>query len=154
MEDGNFRLSPRFLESCPVTSPPTNQKKVTRPAALNPNFPYKNFSQKPIKEFRFFEHKPPVLLAWPCNKAFSAPNLEQRKVLVCLASVCIGHTNLCLVTVQRISVRFILVLFTSSTFIQYFFPFQGCGVFLCLKTALCVYRFSVDELLVASSSWQ
>ena len=28
VEDGNFRLSTRFLEHCPVTSPLTNQKKL------------------------------------------------------------------------------------------------------------------------------
>ena len=29
VEDGDFRLSTRFLEHCPVTSPPTNQKKAS-----------------------------------------------------------------------------------------------------------------------------
>ena len=29
VEDGDFRLSLRFLEHCPVTSPPTNQKKAS-----------------------------------------------------------------------------------------------------------------------------
>ena len=75
-EDGNSRLSTGFLEHRPVTSPPTNQKKVTHPAALTPNFAYKNFSPKTIGEFRFFEHQPPVLLARPCNKPFSAPNSD------------------------------------------------------------------------------
>ena len=28
VEDGNFRLSPRFLKHCPIISPPINQKKV------------------------------------------------------------------------------------------------------------------------------
>ena len=37
VEDGNLRLSRRFLEHCPVASPPTNQKKVTQSAALTPN---------------------------------------------------------------------------------------------------------------------
>ena len=44
VEDGNFRLSPRFLEPHPATSPPTNQKIVMYPAALTPNFAYKHFS--------------------------------------------------------------------------------------------------------------
>ena len=43
--------------------------------------------------WKLFEHEPPVLLAWTCNKPFSAPNSD-----VCLASLCVGHTNLCLVT--------------------------------------------------------
>ena len=46
VEGGNFRLSPRFLEHRPVTSPPTNQKRVTQPAALTPDFAYKNVSPK------------------------------------------------------------------------------------------------------------
>ena len=37
VEDGNFRLNTRFLEHSSVASPPTNQKKVTNPAALTPN---------------------------------------------------------------------------------------------------------------------
>ena len=56
VEDGNFRLSTstgtpdwleqegwwlRFLEHHPLTSPPTNQKKVTHPAALTPNLSLK-----------------------------------------------------------------------------------------------------------------
>ena len=84
VEDGNFRLNIRFLEHCPVTSPPASQKKVTHPAALTPNFAYKNFSLKTIREFRDFEHEPPILLAWPCNKLFSALNAD---VLVYLASL-------------------------------------------------------------------
>ena len=40
VEDGNFRLSERFLEHRPVTSPPTNQKKVRHPAALTTNFAF------------------------------------------------------------------------------------------------------------------
>lgn len=69
VEDGNFRLSIRFLEHCPATSPPTNQKRVTN----IPNFAYKDFSQKSIREFRIFEHEPPVLSS-PCSKHFFAPN--------------------------------------------------------------------------------
>ena len=37
VEDGNFRLSTRFLEHCPVALPPANQKRGTRSAALVPN---------------------------------------------------------------------------------------------------------------------
>ena len=31
------------------------------------------------------------LLEWPCNELFSVPNSD---VLVCLASLCVGHMNL------------------------------------------------------------
>jgi len=50
VEDGNFRLSPRSLEHCPLTSPPTNQKKVTHPAALTPNFAFKK-KKKPFCKY-------------------------------------------------------------------------------------------------------
>ena len=95
VEDGNFRPSTRLLEHRPVTSPPTNQKEATHPAAFTLNFAYKNFSPKTISEFGGFEHEPPILLAWPCNKTFSAPNSD---VSVCLASLCLGRMNLCSVT--------------------------------------------------------
>ena len=49
--------------------------------------PNKNFSPKIIMEFGVFEHEPPILLAWPCNKSFSASNASG---LICLASVDIG----------------------------------------------------------------
>ena len=91
VEDGKFRLSTRFLEHRPVTSPPTNQKKVTHPTALTPNVAFENSSLKAIEEFRFSEHQPPVLPAWPCSKPLSALNSD---ILVCLASLCVGHTNL------------------------------------------------------------
>ena len=51
VEDGNFRLSPGFLEHHPVTSPPTRQKRVTQPPVLIPNFAYIDFSPKTITEF-------------------------------------------------------------------------------------------------------
>ena len=43
IENGNFRLSTRFLGNHhAVASPPTNQKKVICPAAITPNFAFKN----------------------------------------------------------------------------------------------------------------
>ena len=69
----------RFPEHCLVTSPPSNQKKVTHPAALTPNFAYKNFSLKTIREFGFFEYEPPIFLGWPCNKPFSAQKKKKKK---------------------------------------------------------------------------
>lgn len=54
VKDGHFRLSTRFLGTCPVTSPPTNQKKVTPPASLAPSFACKKTSlPKTIREFVF-----------------------------------------------------------------------------------------------------
>ena len=92
VEDGNFRLSTRFLGHCPVTSPPTKQKEVTHLEALTPNLAFKNCSPKTTWDYGGFEHAPsPILLAWPCNKPFSAPNFN---VAVCLASLCVEHTNL------------------------------------------------------------
>lgn len=91
VKNGNFSVSLRFLEHCPVTSPLINHKKVIRPAALTPNFAYKNFTLKTIGELGFFECKSPLFLVWPCNKTFSAP---YSGVLVCLASLCTGHRTL------------------------------------------------------------
>ena len=71
VENVNSQQSTRFLEHHLVTSPPTNQKELT---SCSPNFAYKNFSLKTIRDFGGFEHEPPILLAWPCNKTFSAPN--------------------------------------------------------------------------------
>ena len=91
VEDGNLRLSTstwtpdwlkpkgwwlRFLEHHPVTSPPTNQRKITHSADLPSNFAYKNSSPKTTGEFRPFEHEPPIFLAQPCNEPFSVPNYD------------------------------------------------------------------------------
>ena len=73
MEDGNFRLSTRYLEYHPVTLPPTNQNKVTHTAALTLNFSYKNFSLKTIREFGVSQHESPILLVWHSNKHLSPP---------------------------------------------------------------------------------
>ena len=116
VEDGNFRLSTRVLEHCPVTSPPTNQNKVTHPAALSPDFDYKNFSLKTILEFRILEHEPPILLARPYHKSFSAPNLN---VSVCLASPCVGHRNLCLATLRQLLWSVILYMNSQMTEFSY-----------------------------------
>ena len=106
VEDGNCRLSTsmwipdwlepkgwwlRFLECHPITSPPTNHRKVTYTAYLPLTFGYENSSLKTTREIRPFGHKPPVLLAWPCSKSFCAPNFS---ISVCLASWWVRHTNL------------------------------------------------------------
>ena len=44
MLGGNFRLNTRFLQHHPVTLLPTNQKKVTHPAAFTPDFCLKKFT--------------------------------------------------------------------------------------------------------------
>ena len=59
------------------------------------NFAYKTVSPQTIREFRGFEHRPPVFLAWRCNKPFPGPD---SSVSVYLASLCIKRTNLCSVT--------------------------------------------------------
>ena len=53
------------------------------------------FPRKPSESLGIFEHKSPILLAWSCNKPFSAPNSD---ISVYLASLCVGHMNLRLVT--------------------------------------------------------
>ena len=73
VEDGNFRLSPRFLEHCPLITS-NHQKEVIHPTALTSHVAYKNFFRETTGGFGFLEHEPPILLAWPCNKHFSAPN--------------------------------------------------------------------------------
>ena len=74
VEDSTFRLSTRILEPCSVILPSPNQKKVTCPATLTPNAAYKNSPPKPLGSFGFLEHEPSILLAWPCNKPFFAPD--------------------------------------------------------------------------------
>lgn len=64
VEDGKLRLSTRLPEHHPLTSPPANQKKATCPAALTPN----SANKTPPQNHRHCEHKPPLLLAWPCSK--------------------------------------------------------------------------------------
>ena len=72
VDDSNFRQSTIFPEPHPVTSPPTNQKKVTHPAALIPNFAYKNFSLKAMEISGFSEHEQLFSLLGPvislCSK--------------------------------------------------------------------------------------
>ena len=54
----------------------TNQSEERHTVcSLHPKFCLKTFS-KAIGEFRGFELKPQVLLGWPCNKPFSAPNSD------------------------------------------------------------------------------
>ena len=61
MEDGNFRLSTRFLEHHPITSPPATQKEVTYSIVLTPNFAFKNSSWKPLGSFSSFQFSHSVL---------------------------------------------------------------------------------------------
>ena len=56
-------------------------------------WPLKVLCRNPLRSWGLFGHEPPVLLAWPCSKPFSALN----SVSVCLASLCIRHSNLRLV---------------------------------------------------------
>lgn len=51
-----------------------------------------------VLEFGVWGHEPPVLLAGPCSKPFSAPD---SNVLVCFASLCVRHTHLSSVTVVK-----------------------------------------------------
>ena len=58
-KQGNFRLSTRFLVHHPVTSPSTNQKKVTHLGVLE--LPRKSSGSS----WFFFEQESLTLLAWP-----------------------------------------------------------------------------------------
>ena len=57
-KQGNFRLSTRFLVHHPVTSPSTNQKKVTHLGVLE-------LPRKSSGSSCFFEQESLTLLAWP-----------------------------------------------------------------------------------------
>ena len=72
-------------------STPRSLQQPTTPLQLA----FKSALLKPFWEFRGFWARATHILAWPCSKLFSAPNSD---VLVCLASLRIGHTNLCSVT--------------------------------------------------------
>lgn len=61
-----------------MASPPINQKKATRPAALTPNFAHKTSPPKTIREFGGFERESPILLASPGDKPHSA----QKKIII------------------------------------------------------------------------
>ena len=82
VEDGNFMLSTRFLEHRPVTSPPTNQKKATHPAAQTSNFAYKDFSPRTIREFGF--------LSMSCPFSFLSPAI----IFLCSKLQCFGLLGL------------------------------------------------------------
>jgi len=110
-KDGNFRLSSstcmdprlvrtkRLMSEIPETLPwylTTNQSEDSpTPASFTPDFAYKNSSIKAMWEFESLQHELPALPAWPCSKPLSAPD---SNILVCLASLCIGHRNLGLIT--------------------------------------------------------
>ena len=78
VEGGNFRLNPsmktpdwlepkgwwlRFLDHHPVTSPPTNQEKVTHPAPLLPKLAFKNFHEnhQRVQDFWAWATRSPCL---------------------------------------------------------------------------------------------
>ena len=65
VEDGNFRQSTRFLECHPVTSPPTNQEKITHLAALTSNLPIKTVPLKTFKNSCFLSMSCPFSLHGP-----------------------------------------------------------------------------------------
>lgn len=72
-ENANTRLNTRFLEHHLITLPPTNQKKVSHPAVLTPNFTYKTLPWQPSESLGFLACTvlSPCLF---CNKLFSATN--------------------------------------------------------------------------------
>lgn len=89
LEPGDWWL--RFLDHHPVNSPPTNQRKVTQQQTSPPNSAYRNSSLKSSGSLGLLSMNCSVLLAWPGDKPFSAPN---SSFSVCLASLCDGYMNL------------------------------------------------------------
>ena len=69
-------------------------RRKSLPAALTPNFACEN-SLKIPGEFRSFKQEPLILFVIPCSEPFCAPDSD---VWACLASLCIRHMILCLVT--------------------------------------------------------
>ena len=71
------------------TKDSNTKKHLQQPTVPLPYSAFKNALLKTFSEFG--GHEPLVLLAWPCNTSFSAPN---SNISVCLASLCVRHTNL------------------------------------------------------------
>ena len=103
VEDGNFRLNTstrtpgligpkRLMVETPGASPcclTTNQAEgwshTQQPSSRI--LPIKTLPSK--GEFRLDKHQLPILLAWPCNKPFSAPHTDNSAVLFLIA--CQAH---------------------------------------------------------------
>ena len=142
VEVGNFRESTRLLEHHPVTSSPTNQKKVSYPAALTPSFAHVSFSPQTRRVWGvistshvFFLHGPAIKLSL----------LQTLTFWVCLASLCTGHTTCELASVTSSSLRlFFFFRFLVASFdevlnynqIQFinFFLFGECLLYLFKKS--------------------
>lgn len=78
----NRRLRTEVPGTPPVTLPPTNEKKVTYPAAaLSQNFTFKYASLKTTEKFGSFEHEPHVYsLSGTCNKHCTFPHHKEVSV--------------------------------------------------------------------------
>ena len=83
----NLRPRTRFLEHHSVTSSSTNQKKARHSVALTPNFAFKNSSLKSIWSLH------------TCHSfsLFGFYNNPNSSVSICLALLCVGLMNLCLI---------------------------------------------------------
>ena len=75
----------------PWTQPVTSYQPIRGGSHILQSLPPLEFCLKNHPGFRSFEHELPILLAWPCNKLFSP---SDSSILVCLASMCVRHTNL------------------------------------------------------------
>jgi len=75
----------RFLNHHPITSPPTNQRRVKHPAALPVNLPETQLSSLGFLSMSYWFSSLGL-----CSRPFSAP---YSRVPVCL-SLCVGHINL------------------------------------------------------------
>ena len=102
VEGGNYMLRPQTgwnlkaddWDSWSTTLLPHHQPIRRKSVTLQTSpqiLPVKTSPWKSSGSSGDFEHKPPVLLAWLCNKPFSAPSSD---VSVCMDSSCLGHMNL------------------------------------------------------------
>ena len=143
VEDGNFRLSIRFLEHHPITSPPATQKEVTYPIALTPNFAFKNSSWKPLGSFSSFQFSHTVL----SNSATPWTAAHQTS----LSSITNSQSLLSLMSIESVMPPNHLILCWVWVFCLFFFwagatHLPSSALFLCSRLwCFCLFGFTVCQ---------
>lgn len=104
-EHGAPRPSGPWEQMLLTTHRPIRELCRSRSHTLERPFPHLTFRNallKPSGSSEFWEgwHKPPFLLASPCNKPFSAPD---SNISVSWALLCVGHRNVCPVTEAHVT---------------------------------------------------
>ena len=97
VEEGNFWLSPRFLDITLLHHHQPNGRKSNTLQPSSQIFPLQTFPPKPLGSWEVLNTSHLFSLAGPAIN-FSVPNFD---VLVCLDSWCIEHKNLVLKTNSR-----------------------------------------------------